>query len=390
MILGIDASNIRSGGGVTHLVELLAAAEPAKHGFDKVVVWASGKTLSSLKDRDWLAKRFDPILEGHYLRRALWQRYKLGRLAEQEGCDLLFIPGGSFATEFRPIVTMSQNLLPFEWTELSRFGVSSVTLRLVLLRLSQSASFRKSDGVIFLTQYAQDAVLKATGALRGEVVVIPHGVNDRFRSRPRIHAMDVAHDNDNPVRLIYVSDVSVYKHQGHVVEAVANLRSQGLPVILDLLGHASPRALRRLRGVIQRFDSDFEFIRYHGVVPYIEIHSHYKSADICVFASSCENMPNILLEGMASRLPVACSERGPMPEVLGVAGVYFNPEDPEDIANALKKLAKSPELRANKAEAAYNRAQEYSWQRCADETFKFLSKIAAEFYRGSPSGNLTN
>jgi hypothetical protein len=38
MILGIDASNIREGGGVTHLVELLRSVDPLVHGFSQVVV----------------------------------------------------------------------------------------------------------------------------------------------------------------------------------------------------------------------------------------------------------------------------------------------------------------------------------------------------------------
>lgn len=45
MILGIDASNIRAGGGVTHLVELLRAANPSVHGFEKVIVWGDRKSV---------------------------------------------------------------------------------------------------------------------------------------------------------------------------------------------------------------------------------------------------------------------------------------------------------------------------------------------------------
>ena len=85
MRLVIDASNIRGGGGVTHLVELLRAANPAVHGFDQVVVWASQATLARLEDRPWLVKRTDPLLESHYLRRALWQRNRLGGTGESGG-----------------------------------------------------------------------------------------------------------------------------------------------------------------------------------------------------------------------------------------------------------------------------------------------------------------
>lgn len=45
MRLGIDASNIRTGGGVTHLIELLRAAKPQEHGFDEVIVWGGSTYL---------------------------------------------------------------------------------------------------------------------------------------------------------------------------------------------------------------------------------------------------------------------------------------------------------------------------------------------------------
>src|SRR3712207_4343409 len=115
MILRLDASNIRDGGGVTHLVELLRAGQPDLHGFDRVIVWASRSTLARLEDRPWLCKRTDQHLEGHSLHRVWWQRNGLAKALRVEGCDLLFIPGGTIGTNFWPVVTMSQNLLPFEW-----------------------------------------------------------------------------------------------------------------------------------------------------------------------------------------------------------------------------------------------------------------------------------
>ena len=96
-----------------------------------------------------------------------------------------------------------------------------------------------------------------------------------------------------------------------------------------------------------------------------------------MFASSCENMPIILLEGMASGLPIACSHRGPMPEVLCGAGVYFDPENADEIAATLRQLIDDPELRRRCAEGAFAKAQAYySWERCARETFTFLRQIA--------------
>ena len=86
-------------------------------------------------------------------------------------------------------------------------------------------------------------------------------------------------------------------------------------------------------------------------------------------------MPNILLEGMASGLPIACSNRGPMPEILIKSGVYFDPEKEKSIYNAVKKLILSPKLREKKADQAFNLSRKYAWKTCANDTFKFFEKI---------------
>lgn len=375
MRLGIDASNIRSGGGVTHLVELLRAADPFAYGFAQVVVWASRATLSRLDDRSWLLKRHDPVLERDYVHRALWQRNRLGVLAKAERCDLLFVPGGSFATDFRPVVTMSQNMLPFEWKEMLRFGLSTITLRYAFLRWSQTRSYRNADGIIFLTRYARSSVLSVTGTLQGKTATIPHGINRRFFMKPRRQISIHDYDEGNPFKIIYVSIVNVYKHQWNVVDAVAALRVEGLPVTLEMIGPSYRPALRHLQKTIMHVDPENKFINYLGNVPYDELHAKYAEADMCVFASSCENMPIILLEGMAAGLPIASSNYGPMPEMLGDNGVYFDPESAASIEKSIKELIYSPDLRMQVSEGAYEQSQMYSWKRCANETFGFLREV---------------
>ena len=376
MIIGIDASNIRAGGGVTHLLELLRAVDPLVHGFSRNIVWSGKATLSRIEDRPWLVKSHQPLLDKGLSCRTFWQQFRLSKLARVANCDVLFVPGGSYAGNFQPVVTMSQNLLPFEWRELRRFGWSWFTLKMMLLRWTQSRTFRQANGVIFLTQYAKGAVMRVIKATNGKMTIIPHGIDKRFACPPREQLPVSQYSIDRPFRILYVSIIDVYKHQWHVAEAVAQLRESGLPVALDLVGPASPSALERLRGTLERIDPVSEFIRYSGAVPYAELHARYAQADLCLFASSCENLPNILLEGMASGLPIACSNRGPMPEVLGDAGVYFDPERFAEIASAIRKLFDSPELRFRLACESFEKVQEYSWKRCADETFSFIAQVA--------------
>lgn len=374
--IGIDAANLRRGGGVTHLVELLRAAQPAAYGIDRVVVWGGQPTLNALEDREWLDKRNPTALDKGLLQRTLWQRYRLSEEARDAGCDVLFVPGGSYAGDFHPVVNMSRNMLPFEWNELKRYGWSLFTLKLLLLRVTQARTYKKTDGLIFLTAYARQAVVRVVGVLQAKTSTIPHGLNTRFNQTPKVQRAMSDYDEVNPYRVLYVSIIDQYKHQWFVVEAVAKLRNEGFPIVLDLVGPAYPQSLKRLDETIAQMGADQSWVRYHGAIPFDELHLCYAQADLGLFASSCENMPNILLETMASGLPIACSNRGPMPEVLGDSGVYFDPVQSADIARALRELIDSPGLRSQLAAASYQRSQQYSWQRCADETFEFLATVA--------------
>jgi glycosyltransferase involved in cell wall biosynthesis len=113
-------------------------------------------------------------------------------------------------------------------------------------------------------------------------------------------------------------------------------------------------------------------VKFEDFVPHGDLPNYLAQADIFVFASSCENMPNTLIEAMAFGLPIACSNRGPMPEVLQDGGEYFDPESSESILNAVLRIMLDPELRDFRESRARELASRYSWSRCASETYSFI------------------
>lgn len=374
MRVGIDASNLRAGGGVTHLVELLRAATPAEQGIDEVVVWGGASTLQQLPNRPWLRRQHDAALDRALPWRVAWQTAQLPRLAAR-ACDVLFTPGATTQRTPLPVVTMCQNMLPFEANERRRFGRTPMRARLHLLEYSQRRAFQQAAGVIFLTHYARQAVQAEIGALRGQQAIIPHGIAAEFRRPPRQAQPAALYSAERPFRLLYVSIVTVYKHQWAVAEAVAQLRAAGLPLVIDFAGPAYEPSLQQLQATLQRLDPQGAFTRYLGPIKYADLPQLYSQADAFVYASSCENLPIILLEAMASGLPIACSNRGPMPEVLQDAGIYFDPENPADIAQAVRALFTDQALRQQLARRAAERSQGYTWEHCAQATFAFIARV---------------
>lgn len=369
--VGIDASNVRAGGGVTHLVEVLRVANPREHGISEVVAWSGTETAAQLPSREWLRIVHEPELDGTLSQRVRWQRTTLTQRA-RAACDVLFVPGGTYTGDFHPVVTMSQNMLPFDLRERLRYGVASWTFfRLSLLHFVQSRAFRKSDGVIFLSELAREKVL---GSRKQKTAVIPHGVSERFRRAPREAKPLDAYSFERPFRILYTSIIDMYKHQWVVAEAVMQLREEGLPVALELVGPSFGQAQEKLDRVLA--NDRHRVVHVRGSVPHAELPRVYHDADAFVFASTCENMPNILLEAMAAGLPIACSKRQPMPRFLGDGGIYFEPTSVSDTANALRTLARDAALRARLADIAFTRSQTYSWDACAAQTFAFLGSIA--------------
>ena len=373
--IGIDATNLSSGGGLTHLTELLNEANPKKHGFGRIVVWGSKSTLSILGNKPWLIKCYSEALDKSLLYRIIWKLLFLSRAARTQGCDVLFVPGGSNAGRFRPFVTVSQNILPFDFNEIRRYGFSIRVLKFILLRFIQSHTFVQSDGVIFLNNYAYQKILSVTGNLSGRVAIIPHGINKRFMlASSRFYRPSSDFNEKSPCKILYVSSVEAYKHHWNVVEAVSVLRRKGFNVTLEMVG-PSGGGIDKVMDAIRRFDPFGEFCRYLGVVSYEFLDDVYCDADIGIFASTCENMPITLLEYMAAGLPIACSNKGPMPQILEGCGKYFDSEDVDSIQSALIELINSEETRVRLAKSAFKVAQKYSWEKCADETFKFLAEF---------------
>lgn len=373
--VGIDASRCRSGGAQAHIYGIISEGNPFAYGIREVHLWAPSSLLERLPDRPWLVKHNPQHLERSLAKQLWWQATLLSKMLKQANCDVLFTADASTLCRFRPMVVLSQDMLSYEPGVMRYFGFGYERLRLLAILWLQNTAFRRAAGVIFLTQYTGSLIQKSCGSLQ-RVAYIPHGVSDKFRSTQPLRPWPLT--NDRPIRLLYISPVLQYKHQWQVVKAVGLLRKFGYNLNLTLLGGGSGAAQRQLNAQVAESDPEKQFVKQVGSIPYDAIPGYLADTDIFIFASSCENMPVTLLEAMASGLPIACSDRGPMPEVLEDAGEFFDPEDPESIAAALEILLVDSEMRQQLASCAKALSERYSWARCASETWSFIVKTYKE------------
>lgn len=376
MIVGIDASNIRAGGGLTHLKQVLNHLNIEDLGFDKVIVWSNRETLDKLPNRDWLIKSTHNYLNKGYIWSFLFQIFILSKKAKKDNCDVIFAPGSTFLSSFRPFVTLSQNMLPFEVKESSRFPNYKDKMRFKILYKLQSFTFRKANGLIFLTKYAKEFITSKINLSHPNSTIIPHGISTDFLNLPKPQKDIKSYTLNKPFKLLYVSIVTVYKHQWNVAEAVLKLKNDGYPIHLDLIGPNTSESSQKLNDVIKGNENS---ISYLGSVSHDEISEFYKNADAFVFASTCENMPIILIEAMTAGLPIASSQKQPMPEVLEKGGMYFDALNVESIYICLKELLDKKNIREQISNIAYQKTKNYTWNNCSNETFQFIKNTANRY-----------
>ena len=372
MIIGIDASRNRSGGTFAHMVGLISELDAESHGINQIHVWSHKNLLDEIPDKPWLVKHNPKFLEKNIFMQLIWQRFLFKKELKQKKCMIVFNTTASSIGTFKPNVTLSQDMLPFEPGEMERYKFGLGRLRLFFLKILYVRALRFSSAVIFLTHYASHMIQKVTGPIKNSEI-IPHGVNDSFRNIKIQREWNQGSLNE--IKCVYVSSAAPYKHQWNVVRAIKLLREKGFPLTLTLVGGGSGFAQKRLEDEIKLSDPNGTFVTQYSFIHIDNIPMVLSESDLFVFASSCENMPVTLIEGMASGLPIACSDRGPMPEVLGDGGVYFNPEEPVSIADAIKRLIEDEELRLRGIKISKQISNKYLWKLNSKKTFNFLVEI---------------
>ena len=304
--------------------------------------------------------------------RMRWWRKGYPALVNRLDPDTILHPTGFIrrGSRGKPTVVRCPNLLPFDLGEIRKYGASQATLELMYWRVRYAWSFKRADGVIFLSEQSEREVSRQVTGIR-QKTVIPNGIEPAFRSD---HPQEGPFES--PIKVLYVSTVFLYKHQWNVVEAISSLRQQlGLDLRLEFVGGGEPVAEKKLAARIKDLGAG-SFATVTGDLSLDEMPAVYRDADLFVFASSCEGFPNTLVEAMAAGLPIACSDRTSMPDILKDAGVYFDPEDPATIASAVHGLLADTNLRLSSARKAHAYAGDYTWEDSARRTYDFLRSVS--------------
>ena len=115
-----------------------------------------------------------------------------------------------------------------------------------------------------------------------------------------------------------------------------------------------------------------------GAIPENLKYELYSNASVFVYPSFFEGFGLQLLEAMSAGVPVVASYTSSIPEVVGNATLFIDPRNAKQIAAVLQEVLGDKELQNNIIQAGVDRAQQFSWEKCATQTFHTLKQVSKD------------
>jgi glycosyltransferase involved in cell wall biosynthesis len=184
-----------------------------------------------------------------------------------------------------------------------------------------------------------------------------------------------AHPADDVLRVVTVGRLLAAKGLDLLLRAVAQARTEAMPVALTIVGEGEdePR-LRALAGELALTD-----VEWRGFVEPGELPAQLARADVFAFPTLGDTFGIALLEAAAAGLPLICSPHaGAAPDLVaeGETGFVVEPRDTRAFARALTTLAGDAGLRARMGRAAYELARRRTPADTADAYVRAATGVA--------------
>lgn len=278
---------------------------------------------------------------------------------ESLGCDLIHFPYQRFTITALPFIYQPWDLQHRHYPQF--FTPADVAWREVLYRTGCSMAQR----VVVSAAYTGHDVHESYGVPLRRIHHIPLGspLHSYHRTASDPAAVLRQYQITAPFAL-YPAQTWAHKNHLRLLEAIALLRDRdGLRVNVVCTGvktdfwETIAAALTRLRLEDQ--------VRFLGQVPEDDLRALYEQADFLVFPSLFEGFGIPPLEAWQAGKAVASSSAASLAELVGDAGLLFDPFSVEAIADAVKRLATSPDLRAEYARRGAARLRTFDWTLCA-------------------------
>lgn len=228
---------------------------------------------------------------------------------------------------------------------------------------------------IAVSNAARQMAIHGLGLDDAQIVTVMNGVDTAV-----FHPADASRAREvGPVKIIMTAAFRPMKGHTHLVDAAAILRKAGAKFTITLGGDASAEYGRSVQEKVKMLSLE-DTVRLVGQIRDVPV--ELRRHDVFVLSSiDTEGLPLALLEAMACGLPVVVTRVGGMPEAVenGVTGFIVQPANSHELADRLRQLIESPELRLRMSRNAAEQVRvKYSFSQCAGRIVEVYGRMVKE------------
>jgi glycosyltransferase involved in cell wall biosynthesis len=308
-------------------------------------------------------------------RRLLWERRNLTRIAAENGADILFTPYqiGPEVQVHRQVY-MLRNMEPFLYREY-HYSIKT-RLRNFLLRRGTVSCLQGADRVIAVSGLARERLTQGLGIAPEKVRTIYHGrpgfANHVVEAKDR-ELLGQIGISDNYI--LTCGSLLPYRRCEDVIAGFnQSAPTLGEHVKLVIAGSGTDRRYWEMIRKAIVFSPFQERIQAVGHVSWETMGALYRRCRACVIATEIEACPNIAIEAMTSGCVIVSADRPPLPEMFRGCSLEYRARDIGHLAQQMRRAVEDRPLGRTLRERALVRAKDFSWEKCAQETYDVLTQ----------------
>ncbi len=314
------------------------------------------------------------------------EQTQLPKIIKREKIDLMHFPHWNVPLFCRApfIVTIHDLLLlHFPTRAASTLGPLSYFFKNLTYKIVLCSSARRAKRILTVSEFTKQEIDKTLKIPAEKIIVThlaPHQLTTDYGLRTTDHKQRAVDRRPSTVvqitkpYVLYVGNAYPHKNLEGLLSAwkIFN-KKYGNNYQLVLAGHED-YFYKKLLASLPACRLAGSGVVFVGFVPDADLPALYQNASLYVFPSFYEGFGLPPLEAITYGVPVASSDRTSLKEVLQDAAIYFNPENEEEMAEAIQKGLKDENLRQNIIKNGLKLLKRYSWEKTAAETLGVYQK----------------
>ncbi|OGD83186.1 hypothetical protein A3J17_02745 [Candidatus Curtissbacteria bacterium RIFCSPLOWO2_02_FULL_40_11] len=291
------------------------------------------------------------------------EQIKMPIIYNRQNLDLLHIPHFNVPLFYKGnFVVTIHDLIHREFT------TSDVTTRYKLIFKLKKFGYQKvvnnaiknSRKIITPSKFVKDQIIETFGIDPAKIVITYEAAEEEYFRSIRHPERS---EGSQPL-IIYVGNAYPHKNLENLLKAMKLVDQVTLLIVC-------PRDIfyKRIKLSIDSLGLNAK-VKLLGYLRNDVLVKLFKKSTAYIFPSLSEGFGIPGLNAMASKLPVLASDIPILKEVYGKAALYFDPNDPRDIAEKVNKVLSSQKIKNNLVKEGKKQVKKYSWEKMAQETLK--------------------